>query len=390
MAVTLQQLAYFVALADVGSFIRAADAVGVAQPTLSRQLRSLERDLGAPLVDRGARPGLSLTPAGEAVLPLARRILADMDSARTAVAELIGLRAGRVRVGATPSLCIGVLADVLRAFRARYPEVRLELVEDGSQPLVRGLGRGELDLALVIVPAAGLDPGLSVTPLLRERLSVASAAPATDSGMQDGPDAGSSAGRRSPDAGRSGRRARDRPEGEHPGAGRRPMTVVELSRRPLVVPREGYDLREATLRAYAEAGVTPRFAVEGGEMDAVLRLVEAGVGVAVVPDLVFAGRPRLRRRALTPPLYRTVALARRSDLAPTHAVQAFGDTLLGFLGELSAAGGLPGDVQVLWRPAEGCASHLYSSVGGSEPSSSSSAPCAASASRTTRYATPPP
>lgn len=314
---TLQQLAYFVAVADVGSFTRAADTVGVAQPTLSRQLRVLEQELGAPLVDRGSRDGLVLTPAGEAVLPLARRILADMDSARTAVAELIGLQSGRVRVGATPSLCIGVLADVLRVFLGRHPDVRLELVEDGSQPLVRALARGELDLALVIVPAAGLDPGLSVTPLLRERLSVASAA-----------------------------------DGRTP-AGRRPMTVAELSRQPVVVPREGYDLREVTLRAYAEAGVTPRFAVEGGEMDAVLRLVEAGAGVAVVPDLVFAGRPGLRRTALTPPLYRTVALARRSDLAPTHAVQAFCDTLLRFLGELSAGNGLPGDVQVLWRPGAG-------------------------------------
>ncbi|HXV92137.1 MAG TPA: LysR family transcriptional regulator substrate-binding protein, partial [Pseudonocardia sp.] len=101
-----------------------------------------------------------------------------------------------------------------------------------------------------------------------------------------------------------------------------------------------------------DAGATPRLAVEGGEMDAVLRLVEAGTGVAVVPDLVFAGRPRLRRTVLTPPLYRTVALARRADLAPTHAVQAFCDTLLEFLGDLSALGGFSGDVQVL-RPTGG-------------------------------------
>jgi len=314
--VTLQQLAYFVAVADVRSFTRAADRVGVAQPTLSRQLRALERELGAALVDRGARDGPSLTPAGQAVLPLARRILADMDSARTAVAELVGVQAGRVRVGATPSLCIGVLADVLRTFCARHPGVRVELVEDGSQPLERGLARGELDVALVIVPAAGLDPGLSVTPLLRERLSVASTV-------------------------RAGARVATRPS----------MSVAELSRHQLVVPRKGYDLREVTLRAYADAGVTPRVAVEGGEMDAVLRLVEAGAGVAVVPDLVFSGRPRLRRSALTPPLYRTVALACRSDLTPTHAVAAFCDTLLDLLGELSAGNGLPGDVQVLWRPA---------------------------------------
>jgi DNA-binding transcriptional LysR family regulator len=234
-----------------------------------------------------------------------------MESVRTVVAELVGLQRGRVRVGATPSLCIGVLADVLRAFHEQYPAIRLQLAENGSQLLVGSLLRNEIDVALVVVPADGLDPGLRLTPLLRERLSVASPA--------------------------SGR----------PPSTRGSMTVRELARHPLVVPRQGYDLREATLAAYADAGVDPRFAVEGGEMDAVLRLVEAGTGVAVVPDIVFAGRPRLRRTALNPPLYRTVALARRADLVPSQAVTAFSETLLRFLGELSATGGFVGDVQVL-------------------------------------------
>ena len=308
---TLQQLAYFVALADVGSFTGAADSLGVAQPTLSRQVRALEGELGSPLVQR-TRHALILTPAGEAVLPLARRMLADMETARAAVAELVGLERGRVRVGATPSLCVGVVADVLRTFHERHPAIALELTESGSQLLVRSLLHNEIDIALVVVPPDGLDPGLELTPVLRERLSVASAAQRTP-------------------------------------ATRGALTVRELARRSLVVPRRGYDLREVTLAACAEAGVTPRFAVEGGEMDAVLRLVEAGIGVAVVPDIVFAGRPRLRRTALTPPLYRTVALARRADLVPSQAVQAFRGTLLRLLGDLSAEGGFVGDVQVLGR-----------------------------------------
>jgi DNA-binding transcriptional LysR family regulator len=308
--VTLQQLAYFVALAEVGSFTGAADSLRVAQPTLSRQVKALEDELGSALVQR-TRHALVLTPAGEAVLPLARRMLADMESARTAVAELVGLQRGRVRVGATPSLCTGVIADVLRTFHERHSAIALELAESGSQLLVRSLLRNEIDVALVVVPPEGLDPGLELTPVLRERLSVASPA--------------------------SGRAPSNRGS----------MTVQELARRGLVVPRRGYDLREVTLAACAEAGVTPRFAVEGGEMDAVLRLVEAGTGVAVVPDIVFAGRPRLRRTALTPALYRTVAVARRADLVPSQAVQAFCETLLRLLGEFSATGGFVGDVQVL-------------------------------------------
>lgn len=313
MAVTLQQLRYFVAVADVRSFTRAADRSGVAQPTLSRALRTLEAELGAPLFDRGAT--VTLTPAGQAVLPLARRMLADADTARTTVAEIAGVRRGRVRIGATPSLCIGVLADVLRVFHQRHPGIHVELTEAGSQPLVDGQLRGELDIALVIVPPDGVDPALHTAPLLRERLSVAS------------------------------------PSSRRPPATRGSITVAELARHHLVMPSQGYDLREVTLRAYAAAGVEPRIAVEGAQMDAVLRLVEAGTGVAVVPDLVFAGRPRLRRTVLNPALYRTVALARRTDIAPPPAVTAFADTLVEHLADDPVRSA--GDVQILHRHRTG-------------------------------------
>ena len=315
MTVTLQQLRYFLAVADVRSFTRAAEVVGVAQPTLSRQLKALEDELGAALVDRGARDGPLLTAAGQAVLPFARRILADADGARVAVAEIVGLARGRVRVGATPSLCSGVLADVLRVFHEQYPAIALELAESGSQPLVRSLVRGELDIALVIVPASGRG---------RRRCTPCRCC---GSGCRWRPRRPASRRRR---AGRWGcgswAAARSSCRGRATTCGS---------------PRCG---RSPT------PGCSPRFAVQGGEMDAVLRMVEAGTGVAVVPDLVFAGRPGLRRTVLTPALYRTVALASRADLRPSQATGVFRATLLRFLAELSAVGGFPGDVQVLSRP----------------------------------------
>nr|MDT0523747.1 LysR family transcriptional regulator [Streptomyces sp. DSM 41633] len=146
-----QQLTYFVAVAETLHFTRAAEAVHVSQPSLSQQIRALETELGAELFSR-ARGNIALTDAGEALLPLARRILADAETARQEVQELVQLRSGRVRLGATPSLCTGLLPDVLRAFHDRHPGVRLLLEEGGSHDLVRQLARGALDLARVVLP----------------------------------------------------------------------------------------------------------------------------------------------------------------------------------------------------------------------------------------------
>jgi len=129
--VQLQQLAYFVAVAEIRHFTQAAESLGIAQPSLSKQIRTLEGELGAPLFSR-ARGNITLTPAGEILLPLAKRILADVDTARLEVRELAGLVRGRVRLGATPSLCAGLLADVLRRFHDVYPGISLTVEEGGS------------------------------------------------------------------------------------------------------------------------------------------------------------------------------------------------------------------------------------------------------------------
>lgn len=307
-SVQLQQLAYFVAVAETRHFTQAAELARVAQPSLSKQIKALEAELGAPLFSR-ARGNVTLTPAGEALLPLARRMLADADTARREVAELAGLRRGRVRLGATPSLCAGLLADALARFHQNYPGVELLVEEGGSRDLVRDLARGQLDLALIILPLQSSDPALVTEEILRENLVVVSPSHTR---------------------------------------GRKPyMRIEELRGRPLVMFRRGYDLREATLSACRQAGFEPRFAVEGGEMDAVLRFVEAGLGIAVVPSMVLDGRPGLVGTPLVPGLRRTVALAHRKDVEPTRAAQAFRATLLAYVAEASGEGSLPQGVEAL-------------------------------------------
>ncbi|MDI6407545.1 MULTISPECIES: LysR family transcriptional regulator [Streptomyces] len=280
----LQQLRYFVAVADTRHFTRAAQREHVAQPSLSQQIRALERELGAELFHR-ARGHISLTDAGQALLPLARRVLADTETARREVQEVARLRRGRVRLGATPSLCASIVPDVLRAFHDRYPGVELFVHEDGSQDLVRVLAAGELDLALLITPLAGQAPVLTTEELLHEELVVVSP----------------------PDEPAPVRRTRIR--------------VADLEDRPLAMFRRGYDLRELTVAICREAGFEPVFAVEGGEMDAVLGFVRAGLGLAVVPRMV-ADRSGLRVTRFAPPgLHRTISVAHRGDVSPTRAAR---------------------------------------------------------------------
>jgi DNA-binding transcriptional LysR family regulator len=301
---TLQQLVYFLAVAETRHFTRAAERTHVAQPSLSKQIHALESELGAPLFSR-ARGNVALTPAGEALLPIAKRILSDVDTARLEVGELVGLHRGRVRLGATPSLCVGILADVLRRFHEAYPGIQLVVQESGSRDLTRALIGGELDLALIIVPPQGADAALTATPILRESLVIASAA----------------RGRHTPD--------------------RDPVRLTALRDTPMVMFREGYDLRETTLHACRQAGFEPRLAVDGGEMDAVLRFVEAGLGVAVVPSMVLPGRARLHGTALAAPgIRRTVALAHRTDAPPTSAARAFRESLVRYLADARLPAGV--------------------------------------------------
>src|SRR5215469_7912727 len=136
----LEQLAYFVAVARLRHFSRAAESVHVAQPSLSKQIRVLEREIGTPLFSR-ARGNITLTPAGETLLPLAKRILADVDTAHREVQDLTGLRRGRVRVGATPSLIGSLLAHALARFHQSFPGIELRVVQGGSRDLVGDLAQ---------------------------------------------------------------------------------------------------------------------------------------------------------------------------------------------------------------------------------------------------------
>ena len=284
----LPQLGYVVAVAEERHFTRAAERLHLAQPSLSRQVRLLERELGVLLFHRGPGQGLvTLTTDGEALLPFIRRVLTDVEAMRAEARALTGMSRGRLSIGATPSLIARVLAPALVEFHASHPGIELLVVEAGSRQLVRQLASGEVDLALVVLPIN--DPLVATTPLFDDPLVLAVA----------------------PD---------------HPLATRPQVAVAELDGLALVMFREGYDLREVTLAACRDAEVKPRLVSQGGEMDGVLAFVAAGLGAAVVPAIAMPAESKLTAIHFAPPgLSRTMALAHRADRPVPRAAQALVD-----------------------------------------------------------------
>ncbi|MDR7186992.1 DNA-binding transcriptional LysR family regulator [Microbacterium trichothecenolyticum] len=296
----LEQLRAFVTVAQLGNFTRAAEELHLAQPSLSRQISTLEQSLGSELFHR-ARAGSTLTVAGESLLPLARRMLADAASVRRELDELAGLQRGRVRLGATPTLCISLVAEVLSVFHAAHPGIELHITESGSRGLLDHLAGGELDLALITTSGAASPERFSVAPLLVEELVVISSA------------------------------------GAPPLTARESIGLGEVAGLPQVAFSSTYDLRATTDAAFAAAGLSPYTVIEGAEMDAVLRFVERGIGVAIVPAMVLIERSGLRSVRLSDPtLTRTISIARVADISPTAAVEVMQQTIVRTAAALAA------------------------------------------------------
>lgn len=313
----LEQLQSFIEVAKTGHFTRAAAQLHLAQPSLSRQISTLEQDLGSELFHR-ARGNITLTAAGEALLPLAQRMLADAETVRQEMQELAGLHKGRVRLGAPPSLCISMVPEVLGSFHRNHPGIELHLSEAGSRDLLTQLAGGTLDLALVVTSQDGtaMTSSLESIPLLREDLVVITAT--NDAYFAD----------------------------------KNTITLAELADVPQIVFDQSYDLRRTTMDAYRSHELNPNVVLEGAEMDAVLRLVELGLGAAVVPAMVRLDRPSLRSVPLTAPsLTRTLSLAHRKDVSLTRAAKAMQELIMSTATEFASRGAGIKRLNQLTRPS---------------------------------------
>jgi DNA-binding transcriptional LysR family regulator len=252
MHIELRQLRYFIAVAEELHFGRAALRLNMTQPPLSQTIRSLEAALGTALFARTKR-SVSLTPAGAALLPEARRLLLQTEALPALVQRAASGESGRLALAFISSADYSVLPPLLREFRSSYPQVQIDLHEATSDVQLEQLTQGGIDAGLLIPPLPDkLKAVLEYMPVLREPLILAA------------------------------------PEGTPVLQGRSSADLAALAELPLIIfPRRlAPAFHDAILACFRDAGVTPQIGQEAIQMQTIIGLVSAGMGIALVPQSV--------------------------------------------------------------------------------------------------------
>src|SRR4051794_26682469 len=276
---TLQQLSYFLAAAENGSFSAAANALLMSQPSLSDQIRRLEAELGVPLFVRAGR-GVELTDAGRILRPYAERVLAQTQEAMESVREVRDLTGGTVAFGFFGGAHHSLLGDVVERFRTRYPGVRLRAIGQNSAEVADAVRDGTLEAGMVILPVE--DTGLEVRRVQSEELLYISADP---------------------------ERVRE------------PMTIERLAEAPLILYDARWAAQDPTRRQLREraqlADVRIEPIIEVEYMTAAFDLALRGLGDTVSVASLLRAR-QLHTTTFDPPIVETFALITRrgADLSP--------------------------------------------------------------------------
>ena len=284
----LQQLRYFVAVAETGGFVRAAQRCGVTQPSLSQQIRKLEGELGRPLFDRSSR-GAVPTEAGRALLPRAQRILAEVRETINGVQADVEMGRGPLSIGAIPTIAPYLLPPVLSRFLKQNPGCELTVREDLTDRLIEAVVGHELDAAIMSTPVD--HPALNVEVVGRERLLVV--APA------------------------------DSPLPERLG-------VEDLSDEPAVVLHEVHCLGRQIADFCSTARLRRRIVCRSTQLPTILSLVGLGMGISIVPEMAAKqdiGTTRLYRPLQGNP-EREISVVRRSDRSVSSLCRSFLERLV--------------------------------------------------------------
>lgn len=288
----LRQLEYFIAIAEAGSFSRAAVRLSISQPILSRQIKALEQELGAEFYYRTGR-GIVLTEAGKLFEQHARGVLDTTAGARRAISALGSAPTGRVVIGMPPSVGAVLTAPIVKLFRAEFSRVSLGVMEGFSGHVLEWLTTGRIDVAVLYnAPRSSV---LVTEPLLSDELYLLG------------------------------------PMSDPAGVGSSPLRAERLGQVPLILPSRPHGLRVLVDDILSGIGVTPNVQVEIDAMPSTLSLVESGIGYTIlsyscVHPLIEAGRIRAWS-IVEPSMTRSLVVATSTQRPVTKAARA----LVGFV-----------------------------------------------------------
>lgn len=286
----LTDLRAFVAVADLGSFRAAAEALHLTQPALSRRVDKLEQALGFRLFDRTTRK-VELNAMGRSFLPRSRHVLNELDGALLGMADLSDRLRGQVSIACVPSTVAAFVADTLREFHQRYPRIRVRLIDDSATEIVSAVARCEADFGISYLGTQ--EPDLEFEPLFDEAFVLAC------------------------------RR-------DHALARRRRVSWAELARHEGVMLAHGSGNRLLVDQALAGLAQQPAWSCEVRHVPALLSLIEAGIGIGAVPQFaVPAGTPSglVCVPLVEPAVVRTLGVIRRRGRPLSPAAQAFRELL---------------------------------------------------------------
>lgn len=265
----LHQLRYFVAVADLGNFTRAAEQCFVAQPSLSQQIIKLEKELGGPLLDRGSR-SVRLTDAGRRFYEHAAQILATVEEAKHDLSEAAGH--GQVNVGAIPTIAPYILPGVLKRFHRLFPKAEVTVFENLTEYTIKSCLEGETDLGLLALPVQ--NDQLHIEPLFSEELLMAL------------------------------------PKG-HPLVRKRKLSLADFAEEPFVLLSEAHCLGEQIVSFCKQQSCLPVVSCHSAQLLTVQEMVAMGHGVSLIPEMAVRGdksKSRVYRTLSSPRPSRTIAM----------------------------------------------------------------------------------
>lgn len=284
----IKPLRYLVTVADLGSFTLAAEKFGVAQPAVSMSIRNLEKQLKLTLLDRGEKR-VRPTAEGRLLISYATRILDEVKAAELALSEARGLTKGEVRIGIPSMLGSYYFPPVLMAFKHCYPELNLQVFEDGTRSIQRKIREGQLDVGVLV--ADQLPDDLEALPFLQEEMVVCV------------------------------------PK-DHAFANQQNVSFEEFFTEELVLFKEGYFHREFINRISQSTGLTPRVAFESNLIPLTKSIVRQGFGITVFLKLVLKDEPDLVALPFKERVFLNMSIAWKKGAYQSLADRAFVDFLL--------------------------------------------------------------